>query len=319
MGADTLQQVLLGLPASHDPRLLVGGGDDAAVVEMDNGLLLVQTVDFFTPVVDDPYLFGQIAATNSLSDVYAMGGHPVTAMNIACFPTKTLGPEVLGRILAGGAAKIQEAGCILAGGHTVEDAEPKYGLSVTGVVTRDQLLRRSGAQVGDRLILTKPIGTGILTTALKRGLVSEAAIAVVVDSMRQLNDRAAAYAARAGAHAATDITGFGLLGHAAGMADDSAVTLHLRLQRIPLFPGVHDALAKGAYPGGSAGNLTFFGSQVDWGSDVSLPDRQVMADAQTSGGLLLAVPHGGPPLPEGFVEIGAVEPRGSFPLRVTVS
>jgi selenide,water dikinase len=278
--------------------------------------LLVQTVDFFTPIVDDPYLYGQVAAANSLSDVYAMGGRPVTAMNIVCFPTKTLGPEILNAILRGGADKVAEAGAIMAGGHTVEDKEPKYGLAVTGLVLRQNLLTRGGAQVGDRLVLTKPLGTGIVTTAHKRGLCHDDDLALAVRSMARLNADAAAWAARVGAHGGTDITGFGLLGHAMGLADDSEVTLRLQANALPVFPAVASYLAQGCFPGGSATNLAYFGARVQFDPNVSEAQRKIMADAQTSGGLLLSVPDDAALDLDGAVVVGAVEARGEWPLVV---
>ncbi|HEY4001794.1 MAG TPA: selenide, water dikinase SelD [Candidatus Xenobia bacterium] len=310
--AGTLETLLGQLPVISDPRLVVAGGDDAGVVEMPGGTLLVQTLDFFPPIVDDPYLFGQVAAANALSDVYAMGGRPLTAMNIVCFPTKSLGTSVLGQILLGGAEKIAEAECLLVGGHSVEDIEPKYGLSVTGLVERSQLLTRRGARAGQKVYLTKPLGTGVITTAQKRSLVSDAHLMAAVDSMRTLNREACRLALWHHATCATDVTGFGLIGHGWYTGQDSAVTMVLKASALPLLPGVKAYLEKGCMSGGSQANLEHFGPQVGWAPGVETWQQQLIADAQTSGGLLFTTDEAVPDA----VEIGRVEPAGSLPLIV---
>jgi selenide,water dikinase len=273
------------------PDLLVGRGssDDAGVIRIRDDLALIQTLDFFTPIVDDPRTFGRIAATNSLSDVYAMGGKPLTAMNIVCFPRKTLPLEVLKEVLLGGLEVINEAGALLVGGHSVEDPELKYGLSVTGTVHPDRVVTNSGARPGDALILTKPLGTGVLATAIKAGLAPPAVEAEAVRWMCTLNRAAAEAMQEEGASACTDITGFGLLGHGLEMASGSGVTLELLASKVPLIQGVKDLAAMGLFPGGSFANRKFCerAVTVDGGADPLLVD--LLADAQTSGGLLIAV------------------------------
>jgi selenide,water dikinase len=260
-------------------------------VRAGSDTLLVQTLDFFTPVVDDPYDYGQIAAAHSLSDVYAMGGRPLTAMNIVCFPTRKLGTEVLREILRGGLDKVRESGAMLAGGHTVEDAEPKFGLSVTGLVQEDELATKGGLQAGEVLILTKPLGVGILTTAQKRGLLPEDLLKQAVQSMARLNAAARDAMVAAGARGGTDITGYALLGHAMEMARASQVQLELDAASFPLLPGVQEMREQGCWPGGSAANRVWLEGSglLEWGSDVSELLRDVLCDAQTSGGLFFGV------------------------------
>lgn len=261
------------------------------VVRAGSDTLLVQTLDFFTPVVDDPYDYGQIAAANSLSDVYAMGGRPLTAMNIVCFPTRKLGPEVLREILRGGLDKVRESGAMLAGGHTVEDAEPKFGLSVTGLVQESELATKGGLRAGEVLILTKPLGVGILTTAQKRGLLPAELLQQAVDSMARLNDQARDAMVAAGARGGTDITGYALLGHAMEMARAGKVQLEFWSSRLPLLPGVGAMREQGCWPGGSAANRDWLEASglLEWVEDVPELLRDVMCDAQTSGGLLFGV------------------------------
>ncbi len=279
------------MPHATDPNVLLGiaTSDDAGVYKLRDDLALVQTVDFFTPIVDDPYDFGRIAAANSLSDIYAMGAVPLTALNIAAFPLEELGPEVLGRILAGGAAIAAEAGVAIIGGHTIEDAEPKYGMAVTGTVHPDRFVRNAGARPGDVLVLTKPIGTGILATALKRGVIEESGMAPAVASMTRLNAAAARAMVKHGVHAATDITGFGLLGHGGEMARASGVRLRVHAGDVPLFPGIRELVAAGTVPGGSKANRTEHERTTTYADDVDDLTRVVLSDAQTSGGLLIAV------------------------------
>jgi len=285
------------LTVPFDPNVLIGfaTSDDAGVYKLRDDLALVQTVDFFTPVVDDPFDFGRIAATNALSDVYAMGGTPLTALNVAAYPMEKLGPDVLGRILAGGAATAAEAGVAILGGHTVEDDEPKYGMAVTGTVHPDRIVSNAGARPGDALVLTKPIGTGILASALKKGAIDEAQIAEAVRWMARLNAAASAAMLAAGAHAATDVTGFGLLGHAGEIARASGVRLRLSAKLVPVYELAREMLARGIAPGGSRANATEHAKFTEFASGVSDADRLIFSDAQTSGGLLIAVPPDGLP------------------------
>lgn len=272
--------------------MLVGQefADDAVVVQVAPGLALVQTVDFFTPVVDDPYRYGRVAAANSLSDVYAMGGRPLTAMNIVCFPTKTLGTGILSEILRGGYEKIREAGALLAGGHTVEDAEPKYGLAVTGLIDPARTATKAGLRPGDVLVLTKPLGTGIMTTAHKNGDLPAEDLETVLQVMETLNAAASAAMTDLGARAATDITGYGLLGHAYEMCKASGVGMVLQAGAIPILPRALETLARGHYPGGSRANRRFVEAALTWDAEVPEEVLQVLADAQTSGGLLVGLP-----------------------------
>jgi len=249
----------------------------------------VQTVDFITPIVDDPYAFGQIAAANSLSDVYAMGGRPLTALNIAGFPADALPISILSQILRGGSDMVAEARATVVGGHTIDDREPKYGLAVTGLVHPDRIWRNSSGRGGDRLILTKAIGTGIVATAIKRGAASPAVVADAVGSMRTLNRAAATAAAEVGPHACTDVTGFGLLGHLFEMTIASKLGAKISWRRVPVFEGVWDLVRAGMVPGGTRRNLEYVSASVDFASTVPPEARLVLADAQTSGGLLIAV------------------------------
>ena len=262
--------------------------DDAGIFLLSDDLALVQTVDFFAPIVDDPYLFGQIAAANALSDVYAMGGEPLTAMNIVAFPSASLPMTVLGDILRGGQEKVHEAGALIVGGHTIIDEELKYGLSVTGRANPRRLLTNAGALPGDRLILTKPIGTALLATAAKKGELGEAETRAMTDSMRTLNAAAAKVALELGARCATDVTGFGLLGHASHIARASNVTLRIDVQRVPLLPGARAAAERGVSTGGFDRNQKYLESRVTWGT-ASPVDRALLLDPQTSGGLLVAL------------------------------
>lgn len=272
------------------PNIIVGidTSDDAGVYRLNESTALVQTVDFFTPIVDDPYLFGQIAAANSLSDVYAMGATPLTALNIVAFPNCKLPGEVLGAILKGGQAKVAEAGAVIIGGHTIDDTEPKYGLSVTGLVHPDKVWTNAGAKPGDCLLLTKPLGTGILSSAARADLFPQGAQAAI-DSMAALNATAAKVAAGYTVHACTDITGFGLAGHVYEMAAGSQVDIELDSVALPLLPEAADAAAMGFVPGGAYSNRMYL-TQVDFDGDVPENIRDICFDPQTSGGLLLSVP-----------------------------
>ena len=275
----------------HDD-LLVGfdTSDDAAVYRLTDDLAVVQTVDFFPPIVDDPYDFGVIAAVNALSDVYAMGGVPLLALNIVCFP-EDLPKEVLGRILLGGMDVAKEAGIVVAGGHTVKDREPKYGMSVTGIVRPDSIITNAAAAIGDDLVLTKPLGTGIITTAAKAGVTDDATLAGAIEIMRQLNRAAGEVMVEAKVKSATDITGFGLVGHLLGMLRASGTAARLRFSDVPLLPGVRELADRGVVPGGTRNNFDAFDSEVAWGSDITDEEKLILCDAQTSGGLLMAVPH----------------------------
>jgi len=291
MGPGDLSEALAPLAARVDPRVLVGREtfDDAGVFQLSDDLALVQTVDFFPPIVDDPYEFGQIAAANALSDVYAMGGEPLTALGIVAFPVGTLPTSVLTEILRGGQDKVHEAGAIIIGGHSVVDEELKYGLSVTGRVHPKRMLTNAGAKAGDRLVLTKPLGTGFVTTALKRGTLTREQAAPAVAMMRALNREAATAALEVGARAGTDITGFGLLGHAAHMALTSDVTLRFTASLLPVLPGAEVAWMQGATPGGADRNEAWVKEKTAWGTAEPFL-RAVVVDPQTSGGLLLSLP-----------------------------
>jgi len=263
--------------------------DDAGVYRLSEDLALVQTLDFITPVVNDPYDFGRIAAANSLSDVYAMGGRPLTAMNVVCFPVKSMDKAVLREILRGGLEKIHEAGAALVGGHSVEDPEIKYGLSVTGVVHPDGVITNTGIKPGDALILTKPLGTGVLATAIKAGMISDETQKRVIDTMATLNRRAAEIMGRYPVNACTDVTGFGLLGHALEMATGSKVTIALFTDNIPLLPEVLDSVRMGLVPAGSFSNRNFCAHQVRLAESIDPVLLDILADAQTSGGLLISL------------------------------
>jgi len=289
MGPGDLSSVLAPLPSVSDPRLLVGREtfDDAGVYLVADDLALVQTVDFFAPVVDDPYDFGQIAAANALSDVYAMGGQPMTALNIVAFPTADLPLSVLTEILRGGQDKAHEAGALIVGGHTVIDSELKYGLAVTGKAHPKFLLTNAGAKPGDRLVLTKPIGNGILATALKRGIISASEGVAMIEMMKRLNGAASRAALASGVKCATDITGFGLLGHASHIARASNVTLNIHARLVPVLDGARESLKQGATTDGLKRNAEYLKDFVEWRGTAA---DDLLCDPQTSGGLLVAVP-----------------------------
>lgn len=263
--------------------------DDAGVFQLASGQALVQTVDFFTPVVDDPYDWGRVAAANAISDVYAMGGEPVTALQIVAWPRQGLSLDLLADVQRGGAEILAEAGCALIGGHSVDDPEPKYGLAVTGLVDPDRILTKGGAQPGDLLVLTKPLGTGVISTAIKRDAASLEQIAAATDTMVRLNRDAAVAAVAHDVLAATDVTGFGLLGHLMEMVEASGIKAVVDHRRVPLLPGVVELAAAGLVPAGSRRNLTAVEPVTDFRSIDSVY-RIVLADAQTSGGLVMAVP-----------------------------
>jgi selenide, water dikinase len=293
MGPGALHDVLAGLRLPTSPNLIIGldVSDDAAVYRIAPDTALVQTVDFFPPVVDDPYTYGAIAAANSLSDVYAMGGRPMMALAVAAFPDN-LPLDIVRAIMQGGADKVAEAGAVLAGGHTVIDREPKYGLAVTGTVHPDQVLAKANAQPGDLLLLTKPLGTGLITTALKRDVADAEHVAAAVHSMLRLNKRAAELTEAIEVHSATDITGYGLLGHAAEIARNSGVGLRFDWQALPILPGALGYAGEGAVPGGLLRNQQYLeaGDYVRYRGELSTAQRLLLFDPQTSGGLLLALP-----------------------------
>lgn len=287
-----MAQVLCHLPKATDERLIVGleTSDDAAVYKIDEELALIQTLDFFTPVVDDPYTFGQIAAANSLSDVYAMGGEPKLAMNIVCFPN-CLKPEVLVEILKGGHDKAKEAGAILVGGHTVEDDEPKYGLSVSGFVHPDKVLTNDGAKLGDLLILTKPIGLGIINTAIKGGIADKASYDEAVKVMITLNKYAKEAVDKVQVNSVTDITGFGLLGHSFEMAEGSDLTIKIDHKKIPLITNTLEYARMGLIPAGAYANRRHVGENIKFEEKIPDDIKDILFDPQTSGGLLISLPE----------------------------
>lgn len=297
MGLGTLAHVLRPIkerfrPEDH-PDLLVGlaRSDDAAVFRVTDDLALIQTLDFFPPVVDDPYTYGVIAAVNAMSDVYAMGGEVRLALNIAAWPDD-LDPDLLAEVFRGGADAVAEAGGVIAGGHTVFDKEPKYGLSVTGVVHPDAIITKGGAQPGDVLLLTKALGTGIVMTAAKQQRAgADAALEAAVASMRRLNRHAAHLARAAGVHAMTDVTGFAIVGHAAEMAEQSGTTFHLDARALPALPGARELAAAGAVTGGASRNREQLGDRIRLAADLDEETGHLLYDPQTSGGLLIAIPE----------------------------
>ena len=322
LGPAELAQVLGALPPTDDPRVLVdhSTGDDAGVFRVNDQVTLVQTVDFFTPVVDDPEEYGAIAAANALSDVYAMGGRPLTALSIAAFPDRDFPPEWAAAIVRGGHRKLQEAGCVLLGGHSVRDPEIKFGYAITGLVDPERMMTNAAGRAGDALVLTKPLGTGIIATALKAGKAPEASVTASTRSMTTLNRIPAAVAVRHGVRAATDITGFGLMGHAANIARESRLTLTFRAADLPLLPGALD-LAPTFQPRGLRSNRERYEGQVAYGQGLDgHPIVPLLYDPQTSGGLLLLVPESElrsvlADLPHAR-HVGRAEAAGSHPLRV---
>lgn len=282
---------LANLPQSDNPDLLVGfnKADDAGVFRLTDETALVQTVDFFPPIVDDPYAFGQIAAANALSDVYAMGGKPLTALSIVGFPAGKLPESILTEILRGGSEKVEEAGAVVVGGHSVKDAELKYGISVTGIVHPKRVISNAGAKLRDRLYLTKPLGTGLITTGIKRNAVGDELEKIVTMQMAQLNAKAAEAMLKHDVHAATDITGFGLLGHALEMANASNLSLRIFAEAIPLMPQALELAAAGMIPGGANANREFVEGHVRIADSVDKNLEAVLYDPQTSGGLFIAM------------------------------
>jgi selenide, water dikinase len=311
---------------SH-PDLLVGisTGDDAGVFRLRDDLAIVSTVDFFTPVVDDPYTYGQISAANALSDVYAMGGRPVSALNIVCWPQTGLPGELLAEVLRGGAEKAREAGVVVVGGHSVADEEVKFGMAVTGVIDPRRIVRNVGARVGDALLLTKALGTGVLMTAFKRDALNPEHYTSAVHSMVQLNAGAARIMLNHEVHAATDVTGFGLMGHALKMAEGSNVTMVFEESDLPLLQGSLEQVRAGMIPGGGTRNREYYAPHVNISDEVSEEMVALAFDPQTSGGLLISVPE--PQSVAMLAElhkagcpdaaiVGRVEPRGDLPLEL---
>ncbi|MFC5405989.1 selenide, water dikinase SelD [Cohnella soli] len=292
IGPADLQQVIRSLPPTiPDPNLLVGldTSDDAGVYRLTDDLALVQTVDFFTPIVDDPYDFGQIAAANAISDIYAMGGKPLTVLNIVAFPIGTLDKSVLADILRGAGDKVKEAGATLVGGHSIDDKEPKFGLAVTGLVHPGKARTNAGAKPGDKLILTKPIGVGILTTSIKKDQLTEAEIARLTSVMATLNKTAAEVMEPYDVNGCTDVTGFGLVGHALEMAKGSGTGIVLHAERVPLLPRVRELAENGFVPGGTKNNYKHVEADVTFPAEMEQIDRWILCDAVTSGGLLISV------------------------------
>jgi selenide,water dikinase len=316
---DVLHPLLAELPRSDDPALLVGheSADDAAVYQVSESLAIVTTVDFFTPIVDDPYDFGRIAATNALSDVYAMGGNPLTALNLVAYSLEELGEGPLREILRGGADVAAEAGVAIVGGHSIDDREPKYGLAVTGSIDPRRLLRNSTAQVGDALYLTKPVGGGVASTAAKRGQAPKSLVRAAVEVMTTLNREAAALALAAEASAVTDVTGFGLLGHLHEMTLASGVAAEVEAGAVPPIQGVMELLGSSEPPiaGGSRRNREWVTPWVDWDDGVPEERRWLLCDAMTSGGLLIAArPDAGAP----GTQIGRIVEGEAGRIAVTV-
>jgi selenide,water dikinase len=278
--------------STHESVVLgFDGADDAAAVRLKDGKLLIQTVDFFTPIVDEPYEFGQIAAANSLSDIYAMGGEPLFALNIVGFPINDLPKAILTEILQGGADKAAEAGIPVVGGHSVDDKEPKYGLVVTGEVDESKMWKNSGAEAGDVLVLTKPLGTGVIATAIKKGTATQESIDSVVQSMAALNKNAADHLKELDVHAVTDVTGFGLLGHLKEMCQNSGISSEINFSELDFFPSVVDLAESGIMAGGTRRNLDYVKDFVSFGPDLTELEHLLAADAQTSGGLLISLPE----------------------------
>lgn len=280
------------LPKFNDPNILVGTetSDDAAVYQLDSGQAIVQTVDYITPVVDDPYSCGLIAAANSLSDIYAMGATPLFALNIIGFPVGSLSLKILGEILRGGADKVREAGASIIGGHSIDDPEPKYGLVVTGLIDPTKIFKNSTALIGDDLVLTKPIGLGIITTAIKRSKLTQPAIDGAIALMATLNKDASEAMVAVGAHACTDVTGFGLLGHLHEMTAGSKVGARVSLSKVPVLPEAWALMQEGICPGGTRRNYESLQGGIVWDPKIRSEAQLILCDAQTSGGLLIAVP-----------------------------
>ncbi len=316
-----MDQVLAGVPRWPDENVLIGfdTADDAGVYKLTPELALVQTVDFFTPIVDDPYTFGAIAAANSLSDVYAMGGRPISALTILAWPPKE-DPADLQQILAGGAEKMHEASCTILGGHSVADDEIKFGYAVTGTVHPARVKANAGARAGDALVFTKRLGTGVIATALKRGMASDEHVAESVRQMLELNRRAAEAMLRFDVHGCTDVTGFGLIGHAREMAVASGATIEIETGALQFLPGALEYAVRGALPAGLKSNFEFASCAVEKLSPIAVEVESLLYDPQTSGGLLISLPESQAAALvaeiEGATRIGRVTPRGSKPIHL---
>ena len=286
-----MADVLNNLPVETNSNLLVGfnTADDAGIYKISDKQALVQTVDFFPPIVDDPYIFGQIAAANALSDVYAMGGKPLTALNIVGFPPQ-MPPYILTEILKGGGGKIREAEAVVVGGHSIKDNELKYGVAVTGIIDIDKIVTNSNAQIGDKLYLTKPLGTGIITTAIKKKAVDTESVENVMKQMTQLNKTACELMLKHGVHAATDVTGFGILGHAFEIANASGVSIKIDFGKLPIIPRAIEYAEAGNLTGGANANMEYLKDKVQISADLKKSELDILYDAQTSGGLLIALP-----------------------------
>ncbi len=312
LGPKQLGEILAQVPLMQHADIIVGAEshDDAGVLRLADGQYLIATTDFFPPMVDDPYEFGQVAAANALSDVYAMGGKPLYALSLVMFPSKQFDDEVLVAMLKGGADKAREAGCLILGGHTIDDAPIKYGLAITGIVTPELLVTNAGARPGDVLVLTKPLGTSILAGARKADLIDEAGMHPAIVSMTTLNDIGARHMNRVAAHGATDITGFGLLGHAFRFADASKVTFRIESSRLPVLPGALDLVSMGVIPGGCMRNLEFIREHTVFLPSLTAERKWLCLDPQTSGGLLIAVaPDRADTLVAGLKNDGMLESR----------
>lgn len=295
IGPADLMQVIRSLPQSEpNPDLLVGldTSDDAGVYRLSGDMALVQTVDFFTPIVDDPYSFGQIAAANAISDIYAMGGKPLTVLNIVAFPISTLDKSILADILRGAADKVREAGATLVGGHSIDDKEPKFGLAVTGLVHPDRIRTNAGAKAGDKLILTKPIGVGIMTTSIKKDALTPEETERVTSVMATLNKTAAETMEPYDVHACTDVTGFGLMGHTLEMAKGSGCGIRIKQSDVPVLPRVRELAEQGNVPGGTKNNFAHVEGDIDFPAELDQIGRWILCDAVTSGGLLISVEAG---------------------------
>ncbi|WP_425808208.1 selenide, water dikinase SelD [Desulfitobacterium sp. Sab5] len=324
MGPGDLSEILKYLPKSGPAELLAGMEDDAAAFRIDNNLAVVQTVDFITPIVNDPRTFGAIAAANALSDIYAMGAAPIFALNIVSFQIKSMSSEILGSILAGGSEKVGEAGISIVGGHSVDDPIPKYGLSVTGLVKPQNLIRKQGAQVGDVLILTKPLGTGILANGLDAGIAEEKIEEVMIQVMLKLNKEAAQLMSLFNVHACTDVSGFGLLGHLREMLG-SNLTAVISYEHVPILHQVWDILKYGGISSGTHSNARYLRDEVKWDGILTTQQQLVLFDSQTSGGLLIALPEDEAKdllaklLEVGTIDtavIGYIENRKTVPIKV---
>ncbi|MEC9007373.1 MAG: selenide, water dikinase SelD [Candidatus Neomarinimicrobiota bacterium] len=293
MGPDDLAQVLGNLVQEKDDRVIVGydNSDDAAVIRLLDNKFIIQTVDFFTPIIDDPYMFGQIAAANAISDIYAMGGKPLFALNILGFPVNDFPKDIISAILQGGADKANEAEISIVGGHSIDDKEPKYGLVVTGEVLKDDLIQNKGAKAGDVLLLTKPLGTGIISTGIKKEIARSDSIKQAIESMALLNKLAGSILTKFSVNAATDVTGFGLLGHGAEICRSSNVSFQINYNNLTFFPGVKELAKEGIIPGGTKKNLLHAKQFTSFSDSLSEFERLMVADAQTSGGLLISLPQ----------------------------